>query len=134
MQYGGRCSATHCGDARLLIASHVKPWYLSDNAERLDPHNGLLLTPNLDKVFYAGFITFDPANRGRLVFSNTLREPEALGLSDTMFVPFSDQRLAAHLREHKRRIFGTERCDEALMAQWNAGTPPAHLQSATTVR
>lgn len=107
--WGGRCSVTHYGDVRLLIASHVKPWYLSDNAERLDPHNGLLLTPNLDKVFDAGFITFDPANRGRIVFSNTLREPEALGLSDTMFVPVSDQRLAAYLREHKRRIFVTER-------------------------
>lgn len=107
--WGGKCSVTHYGDTRLLLASHIKPWYLADNAERLDPHNGLLLTPNLDKVFDAGFITFDPSNRGRIVFSNTLREPEALGLSDTMSVPIEDERLAHYLREHKRTVFITER-------------------------
>ena len=107
--WDGRCSVTHYNDARLLLASHIKPWYLADNRERLDPHNGLLLTPNLDKVFDAGFITFDPANRGKIVFSNTLREPEALGLSDTMFVPIADQRLADYLREHKRTVFIMEK-------------------------
>ena len=46
---------------------------------------------------------------GCLLFSNTLREPEALGLSDTMSVPIEDERLAHYLREHKRTVFITER-------------------------
>ncbi|QXA13747.1 HNH endonuclease [Aeromonas sp. FDAARGOS 1403] len=42
----------------LLIASHIKPWSESDNAERLDGNNGLLLSPHIDKLFDRGWITF----------------------------------------------------------------------------
>lgn len=49
---GEKCKA-------LLVASHAKPWKDSSNAERLDPHNGLLLTANLDRLFDRGLIAFD---------------------------------------------------------------------------
>jgi len=52
------CSVTSIKDSRLLIASHIKPWKDSDNKERLDKYNGLLLNAGLDKLFDAGFITF----------------------------------------------------------------------------
>ena len=40
----------------ILIASHIKPWRVSNNNERLDVYNGLLLLPNLDKLFDKGYI------------------------------------------------------------------------------
>jgi putative restriction endonuclease len=52
------CPVTLINDTRLLIASHIKPWSISTNAERLDPKNGILLTPTIDKLFDAGFISF----------------------------------------------------------------------------
>jgi len=42
-----------------LRASHCKPWRDSNNEERLDGENGLLLTPNADHLFDRGFIGFD---------------------------------------------------------------------------
>ena len=55
---------TGYADTRVLIASHIKPWYRATNEERVNPMNGLILTPNLDKVFDLGLITFDPAEKG----------------------------------------------------------------------
>lgn len=53
-----RCRITGITDKRLLIASHIKPWKDSTNIERLDGHNGLLLSPHIDKLFDKGWISF----------------------------------------------------------------------------
>ena len=42
----------------MLIASHIVPWSVSDNANRLKPENGLLLSATNDKLFDCGLITF----------------------------------------------------------------------------
>ena len=66
----GKCLITGVDDERFLIASHIKPWSVSDNHERLSVYNGLLLTPNFDKLFDAGFITFK--NDGTLIVSDNI--------------------------------------------------------------
>ncbi|MGV9977101.1 HNH endonuclease [Micromonospora wenchangensis] len=62
--HGHRC--VFCGLAvstaggrakRMLIASHIKPWRVSTNAERLDPRNGLTACPTHDAAFDSGLIT-----------------------------------------------------------------------------
>ncbi|MCL6373433.1 HNH endonuclease [Pectobacterium atrosepticum] len=53
------CQLTGCEHITLLKASHIKPWKDSDNRERLDVNNGLLLTPTYDTLFDKGFISFD---------------------------------------------------------------------------
>jgi len=53
-----RCRMTGIDDKRLLVASHIKPWRNSDNVERLDGYNGLLLSPHVDKLFDKGWISF----------------------------------------------------------------------------
>lgn len=54
------CAITECKEEALLIASHIKPWsQCTTRAERLSPDNGILLSPNLDKLFDRGFISFD---------------------------------------------------------------------------
>lgn len=54
----GRCPITLIADERLLVASHIKPWVESNNDEKLDPKNGLMLTPTYDRLFDQGFISF----------------------------------------------------------------------------
>ena len=49
--WGGRCAVTGLDLPLLLRASHIKPWRDSDNRERLDPYNGLLLSPSYDAAF-----------------------------------------------------------------------------------
>ncbi|MGH8783212.1 HNH endonuclease [Paraburkholderia sp.] len=42
----------------LLIASHIKPWRESDNEERLDGMNGLLLATHADRLFDRYLMSF----------------------------------------------------------------------------
>lgn len=53
------CRITGVTRVEHLRASHCKPWRDSDNEERLDGENGLLLTPNADHLFDRGFISFE---------------------------------------------------------------------------
>lgn len=63
-----KCRVTGVTDKRLLIASHIKPWKASDNFERLDGHNGFLLSPHADKLFDQGWISF--SKKGILMVSS----------------------------------------------------------------
>jgi putative restriction endonuclease len=54
-----RCRVTKVDKIEHLRASHLKPWRDSDNFERLNGENGLLLTPSIDHLFDRGFISFE---------------------------------------------------------------------------
>jgi hypothetical protein len=64
------CRITGVTNIKHLRASHIKPWSLSDNDEKLDGNNGLLLSPHVDHLFDRGFISFTP--KGTLLISNEL--------------------------------------------------------------
>lgn len=100
--YWRGCAITQYPDVRLLIASHIKPWREADNKERLDPYNGLLLVPNLDKVFDRQLISFDRS--GRILISSHLEDPGKLGIHKDMVVKLDDshQQYLNHHREHFR--------------------------------
>jgi hypothetical protein len=51
LKYWKECAAYGCQVTRALRVSHIKPWRMCDNKERLDVYNGLLPTPNLDARF-----------------------------------------------------------------------------------
>ena len=57
------CRLTGLSEPRHLVASHMKPWKRSTNAERLDGNNGLLLSPHVDHLFDRGLITFEKGGR-----------------------------------------------------------------------
>ena len=61
-----KCAVTGVDEPDWLIASHIKPWRESTNTERIDPHNSLLLTPNYDKLFDRGIISFSP-HTGKII-------------------------------------------------------------------
>lgn len=61
------CRVTRVDNPTHLVASHCKPWRHSDNDERLDGENGLMLTPSIDHLFDRGFISFEDS--GRLIVS-----------------------------------------------------------------
>jgi hypothetical protein len=67
------CRITQVDRMDYLRASHIKPWSQCDrNDERLNGHNGLLLTPNIDHLFDRGFISFE--DDGRLITSPVANE------------------------------------------------------------
>lgn len=76
--WGHKCVIT--GAAKFITASHIKPWNVSDNFERLDPFNGLALSPIYDKAFDVGLISFD--DDGKILISKHLdRDAELLGIT-----------------------------------------------------
>jgi putative restriction endonuclease len=57
------CRITKVERMEHLIASHVQPWRDSNNEQRLDGENGLLLTPTVDHLFDKGFISFEDSGQ-----------------------------------------------------------------------
>jgi predicted restriction endonuclease len=53
-----KCCLTGVTDPNHLIASHIKPWKVSTNDERLSADNGLMLGPHIDHLFDKGYIGF----------------------------------------------------------------------------
>jgi putative restriction endonuclease len=47
----------------LLVASHIKPWRVSSNRERLDAANGIAACPTHDKAFDAGLLWVNGGHR-----------------------------------------------------------------------
>lgn len=58
INYWGGCSVTGCDLNEALVASHIVAWAQSTDQERLDVYNGLLLVPNLDRLFDRYLISF----------------------------------------------------------------------------
>lgn len=81
MDYWDRtCPLTGITDQALLRASHIRPWADCDtDAQRLDAHNGLLLSPLWDAAFDAGLVTFD--DNGKIHPSHHLTQQAALQLN-----------------------------------------------------
>jgi putative restriction endonuclease len=60
-----RCRVTKIEELHFLRASHIKPWSVGSDEERLDGFNGLMLTPTVDHLFDQGFMSFK--NDGQII-------------------------------------------------------------------
>ena len=96
------CAITRYRNTQMLVASHIKPWRVSNNNERLDKYNGLLLLANLDKAFDLGFISFE--DNGQLKISSQLEAPEVLGIKEGMALPVQ-QGHRGYLDYHREELF-----------------------------
>lgn len=101
----GKCSVTGFDYESILIASHIKPWKDSDDTEKFDVYNGLLLTPNLDKLFDRGLISFE--NDGELIVSPELNEDQKakISLSRVIKVDLIQEEHSKYLEYHRNNIF-----------------------------
>lgn len=100
--YWQGCAVTGYKSTKLLVASHIKPWRSSDNKERLDKFNGLLLLPNLDKAFDRGFISFKKS--GDILISDLLKKPDFLGIEPDLSIKLSDHH-QQYIEYHRDIVF-----------------------------
>ena len=101
------CPITMINEESLLIASHIKPWAVSDSKERVDPNNGFILSPLYDKLFDRGYITF--SDDKRVSISNWLSRQvkDRIGIKENQlfqFLPMNDVR-AGYLDYHRSMVF-----------------------------
>jgi len=108
---GGFCALSLVDDPELLVASHIKPWRSSSNFERLDPFNGLLLSPTFDLLFDHGLITFEDDCRIRVSSQLSNANSRKLGLingalfSKLPLLGDGQANRRSYMRYHRENIF-----------------------------
>lgn len=102
------CSVKGLNNHKLLRASHIKPWKSSNNSERLDRYNGLLLIPNLDLLFDCGLISF--YDNGKIILSNKLsdRDRELLAITNNLSLRKVFPENLKYLKYHRENVFKSE--------------------------
>ena len=104
LYWGGKCAVTGCQMENMLLASHIKPWRVASNQERLDIYNGLLLIPNLDAAFDAGLISFE--NDGKIMISHLLENKKnSLGIHPNLRIYKLQTQHKKYLQFHRKNIF-----------------------------
>jgi len=100
-----RCRITGVADRRFLRASHIKPWRLSSDEEKLDGNNGLMLSPHADALFDQGMISF--RSDGRLIVSRQLDDLvlHLWRISTSLNVGEFNEQQSEYLRFHQENIF-----------------------------
>lgn len=103
IRYWKACALTGIKEPLLLRASHIRPWRESNNRERLDPYNGLLLAAHLDLAFDSGLISF--SDSGVLLKSKVFRDAAAIGISSNMSLAKVEAAHRRYLAWHRKHIF-----------------------------
>jgi len=103
-KYWRACSVTAFPNLDLLIASHIKPWRVSTDFERLHKYNGLLLQPNLDALFDKGYISF--SERGVVLISRTFKNSAIkLGAKPEMTLSRVEEHHQPYITYHREHVF-----------------------------
>lgn len=102
--WGSRCAITGLDMPELLRASHAKPWANSNDVERLDVYNGLLLAAHWDAAFDVGLVTVSPS--GTVMASPALSESarSLMMISKNMQIKLQPQH-GPYLTWHRERVF-----------------------------
>ena len=102
--YHPHCAIAGLSSAPFLIASHIKPWAKSNDQERLDTFNGLLLTPNYDRLFDRGYIGFK--HNGEIIISSQLNQMdrEFFNIPNRISIDLQSEH-QAYLEFHRDEIF-----------------------------
>ena len=106
-EFNKTCPITRIDDQKLLIAAHIKPWSHSDDEEKLNSKNGILLSPLFDKLFDkdVGLISFTCDKR--ILLSKKLKKnADRIGIKHGQFIPnLKTQGRGDFLLYHEEFIF-----------------------------
>ncbi len=102
-KWDGKCSVTNCQISDILISSHIKSWRDSNDSERLDPDNGILLSPSVDSLFDKHLISF--VDDGSMVVSSKITEADlnSIGLSSDMKIKVTEG-MKKYLAYHRSKL------------------------------
>jgi putative restriction endonuclease len=100
--FNNRCAIT---SSKLLVrASHIKPWAKATDEDRLNPSNGLALSPLYDAAFDAGLISF--RDNGEIILSpfNT-QDLLELGIKGNEKIHSISEEHTLFLSWHRQNLF-----------------------------
>lgn len=103
-RFAGVCPVTGIKQEQLLLASHIKPWKVCNNVERLDPMNGILLSALADRLFDKGLVSFSPG--GDVLVSKYLSADDRDRCGLNSWRPLRvDDHSGAYLQYHRTVVF-----------------------------
>jgi predicted restriction endonuclease len=102
-KWDGKCAISKTDILPILIASHIVSWSESNDDERLDVENGILLSPLYDALFDKHLISFDAT--GGIIISDALTHENLtkLGLSKDTRIQITEGMLP-YLAKHFSRM------------------------------
>ncbi|MEC1436621.1 HNH endonuclease [Bacillus spizizenii] len=98
-----KCRICGVTNERFLVASHIKPWSESNNQERLDVNNGLLLCPNHDALFDKRYISFDKTGKVLIKESLDVTTKVLLNINETMRIKMNE-RQQNYMKWHREKF------------------------------
>ena len=103
-RWNSKCAVTNCKIDKILISSHIVAWSESNDNERLDVGNGILLSPNIDSLFDRHLISFQ--DNGEIMISSKLRTEDLnlLSVNHNMRLRIVFDDMKPYLSRH-RKIF-----------------------------
>ncbi len=107
-KWKNKCGITSLSKIELLEACHIKPFCECENNEYYDLNNGLILSPNIHKLFDKFLISFD--NLGKIILSKRMDETDLLHLNinNNMALNFYDNQMAQYLKIHRAKFLANE--------------------------
>jgi len=104
--WNNTCPLSGITQLEVLRASHIKPWAQSDNSERMNHYNGLLLSANYDALFDRGLISFD--ENGKILISNEINDSDRAKLGLSLNIKLNNKYCKHHdefMKYHRSYIF-----------------------------
>lgn len=99
-----KCAVTQYQDVSILIASHIHSWKESNDDQRLDVDNGILLSPDFDALFDKHLISFENSGKIILPGSHNLDSLRQLGVSGTERIVGLTDGNKQYLEFHRQRL------------------------------
>lgn len=100
-----KCDICGLSHKKLLIVSHIKPWAKSNDKEKLDYNNILLLCPMHDALFDKGLISFN--DDGQILISKELNDQNRVlsNINDNSCINVISEKQKEYLQWHRKNIF-----------------------------
>ena len=104
-RWNNMCSVTNCELSKILISSHIVPWSKSNDKERLDVGNGILLSPNIDSLFDRHLISFE--DTGEVIISKDIKQKDLkiLGINKEMKLKKVFDDMKPYLSKHRKTFY-----------------------------
>jgi HNH endonuclease len=106
--WNGQCALTGCSIREVLRASHIKPWADSNDQERLDANNGLLLSASADAFFDSGLISFSDTGKTIYASIQDVNEMRRHGVLNQLNKELNNNQIE-YLRWHRENVFRGQR-------------------------
>jgi hypothetical protein len=102
-KWNGTCPVSKSNIKQILISSHIVSWSESNDEERLDSENGILLSPNIDSLFDKHLISFE--DNGNIIISTKINESnkESLGINSSIKIPVTEG-MIKYLKRHRDKF------------------------------